>query len=207
MKILLADDHQLFLEGLQSILMGLGTDTEIETVYNGRDALEKLTEDTFDIALIDLRIPGIDGFGLLSELTKINCLVPVVLVTASEEPLDMQHALDLGAMGYVPKSSSAKQILDTVTSVLNGEISTPNNSPSMNNVVSSYLNWGSQHEITPRQMEVLSLIRRGMSNKAIADQLNLSLGTVKTHIAAIFQALGTRSRSETINKVKQLGLD
>ena len=206
MKIFLADDHHLFLEGMQSVLSGLADDVDIETSNNGIDALKVLSNDLFDIALIDLRLPSLDGFSILSELSKINCLTPVIMVTASEDPLDEQKAIDLGAMGFVPKSSSGQEIIHAINCVLDGEIVRQDNSifkfdDNPNN------NWASQHNITPRQLEVLRLIRHGLSNQAIADRLFLSTATIKTHIISIFQALGTQSRTEAIQKAQQLGLD
>jgi len=206
MKIFLADDHHLFLEGMQSVLSGLADDVAIETENNGFDALKMLSKELFDIALIDLRLPNLDGFSLLIELSKINCLTPVIMVTASEDPLDEQKAIDLGAMGFVPKSASGQEIIHAINSVLNGEIVRQDNSifrfeDNPNN------NWASQHNITPRQLEVLRLIRHGLSNQAIADKLFLSTATIKTHIISIFQALGTQSRTEAIQKAQQLGLD
>lgn len=100
MKIFLADDHHLFLEGIQTILTNLGSDIEVEYVFNGHDALEKLSEQSYDIALINLRLPGIDGFGLLTKLADLSCLTPVIIVTASEDPDDIKQALNLGAMGF-----------------------------------------------------------------------------------------------------------
>lgn len=128
------------------------------------------------------------------------------MVTASEDPLDEQKAIDLGAMGFVPKSSSGQEIIHAINCVLDGEIVRQDNSifkfdDNPNN------NWASQHNITPRQLEVLRLIRHGLSNQAIADRLFLSTATIKTHIISIFQALGTQSRTEAIQKAQQLGLD
>jgi len=206
MKIFLADDHHLFLEGMQSVLSGLADDVDIKTTNNGVDALKILSNELFDIALIDLRLPSLDGFSILSELFNINCLTPVIMVTASEDPLDEQKAIDLGAMGFVPKSSSGQEIIHAINCVLNGEIVQQDNSifrfddhPKTD--------WANQHNITPRQLEVLRLIRHGLSNQAIADKLFLSTATIKTHIISIFQALGTQSRTEAIQKAQQLGLD
>lgn len=207
MKIFLADDHHLFLEGMQSILAKLGTETTIHSCHNGHEALKRLSEESYDIALVDLRLPGIDGFSLLIELTRINCLVPIIIVTASEDPHDIERAIKLGAMGYVPKSSTGQQITDAIHSVLKGEIVTTNsnNLPDKKGNVQS--DWARLHNITPRQFEVLRLMKKGLTNQAIAEQLYLSKATVKTHIYAIFQSLGTQNRTETIAKIRQLGLD
>ena len=207
MKVLLADDHHLFLEGIRSVLKNIFSDVEFECVSNGHQALEKLSNNAYDVALIDLRLPGIDGFSLLEELSKSLCLTPIIMVTASEDPWDVDKTLELGAMGFVSKSSNGKQIQHAIESVLRGEIVKPSNNNQSNTLNSTSTDWASQHNLTIRQLEVLRLMRHGLSNKAIAEQLFLSLATVKTHIVAIFQALGTQSRTEAIKKAQQLGLD
>lgn len=207
MNVLLADDHRLFLEGMRSILNSIFSDVKFECVSNGHQALEKLSGIPYDVALVDLRLPGIDGFSLLEKLSRSLCLTPIIMVTASEDPWDVEKALQLGAMGFVSKSSNGKQIQHAIESVLCGEIIKPSNNSQSNALNATPTNWASQHNLTFRQLEVLRLIRHGLSNKAIADQLCLSLATVKTHIVAIFQALGTQSRTEAIKKAQQLGLD
>lgn len=207
MKIFLADDHQLFLEGMQSILIGIDPKIDIEFAYNGNDALKMLSKTNYDVALVDLRLPGLDGFSLLSELSKINCLVPIIIVTASEDPDDLKRAIDLGALGFVPKSSTGQQIIDTIKAVLNGEIVISNDDQRRQEKFEAQSNWARLHNITPRQLEVLRLMRIGLTNQAIAERLFLSTATVKTHIVTIFQTLGTKNRTETIEKIRQLGLD
>jgi NarL family two-component system response regulator LiaR len=207
MKILLADDHNLFLEGIRSVIKGIFTNTEFECVNDGHQALQYLSNTSYDIALIDLRLPGIDGFQLLDELSKSLCLTPIIIVTASEDPWDIDRAMQLGAMGFVSKSSNGKQIQQAIESVLQGDIVKPTTINQQGSINSTPSNWAKQHNLTPRQLEVLRLIRHGLSNKAIAEQLSLSLATVKTHIVAIFHVLETQSRTETIKKAQQLGLD
>ena len=207
MKIFLADDHQLFLEGMQSVLSYMAPDVQIYCAKNGVEALKQLTENVYDVALIDLRLPNLDGFSLLTELSKTNSLTPVIIVTASEDPQDVQLAINLGAAGFVPKSSSGQQIIAAINHVLNGEIVRPGDDCLAEDSTNGAESWARQHNITPRQLEVLRLIRHGLSNQAIADKLHLSMATVKTHIVALFQALNTQSRTETIRKAQQLGLD
>lgn len=224
-KLFLADDHQLFLEGIQTVLMNMddamlsNEKPQITSANNGLDALTALREGEFDIALIDLRLPKLDGFGLLQALSKINCFTPVIIVTASEDPQDIQQAFELGAMGFIPKSFSGQQIITAIKGVLKGELIKPDsdcftievNAKGKTNKAYKEKNtkadWAEQHHITPRQLEVLRLIRHGLSNQAIANKLCLSTATVKTHIVALFQTLGTQSRTETIRKAQQLGLD
>ncbi|MFP6789950.1 MAG: response regulator transcription factor [Thalassolituus sp.] len=207
MKILLVDDHQMFLDGMKALLTESDVVTAIEVVNNGRDALRRLQTGGFDIALIDLRLPILDGFTLLEEMNKRNNLTPIIIVSASRDPHDIEKAIELGAMSFIPKSSSGQKIIQTIRDVLGGKVVYSNNATVSAIFSEESEEWAAQHHITQRQLEVLRLVRKGLSNQAIADQLSLSVPTVKTHISAIFNALGTQSRTESSKKSHQLGLD
>ncbi|WP_221796727.1 response regulator [Oceanobacter mangrovi] len=209
MKILLVDDHQMFVDGLRGMLLGSSDlQAEVEAVHNGRDALQQMLAVDFDIALIDLRLPIMDGFSLLEELGRRENLTPVIIVSASRDPDDIRRAKSLGAMSFIPKSSSGQRIVQTIEAVLAGQLVYSEETAEEQDLASlSDEQWASLHNLTPRQLEVLRLVRKGLSNLEIADQLHLSLATVKTHLSAIFMALGAKSRSESSKKAHQLGLD
>ncbi|UXD86380.1 response regulator transcription factor [Thalassolituus hydrocarboniclasticus] len=208
MKILLVDDHQMFVDGLRGILSASDLNAEIETVNNGKAALERLKSVKFDIALVDLRLPIMDGFMLLSEMSKCGNLTPVIIVSASRDPEDMRKAIELGAMSFIPKSSSGDRIVQTIADVMNGKVVYSNKTDvNEEDFLSDGALWAAQHNMTPRQLEVLRLVKKGLSNQAIAEQLCLSVATVKSHLSAIFHALGAQSRSESSKKAHQLGLD
>lgn len=204
-KLLLVDDHQLFLDGLSALLNKADSIEKIDTVNNGKEAYDLLQSGQYDIALIDLRLPIMDGFQLLQLLSDSSCLVPIIIVSASADPIDIDMAFNLGAMSFIPKSSSGETILHTIEQVMSGQKVFPDNN--VTSLKPRAEQWASQHNITQRQLEVLRLMRQGLSNQAIAEQLSVSMATVKTHISAIFQALGTQSRSESSKKAHQLGLD
>lgn len=209
MKILLIDDHTLFLEGLRSMLTKLNPSSQITSFNNGYDALQDLSRNTYDVALMDLAIPRVDGLSLLKQLKEKNCLTPIIVVTASESPDDIDQAFKLGALGFIPKSSNGDTIATAIEQVLNGVIYRPEYTLTKHAKPStvSHDNWAKQHNITPRQLQILLFIRQGLSNQEIASQLHLSLSTVKTHISAIFTALEVQSRTEASNRAHQLGLD
>ncbi len=204
MRILLADDHQLVLDGLCAILEAQEGCDAIVCVRDGHAALDQLTRGDFDVALIDLRLPGRDGISLLEALGERNCLVPVIIVTASEDPDDRQQALEAGAMGYIPKSASGQQIADAVLAIEQGQMV---DLDAMDELDQAQRDWARMHHITPRQYQVLRLARRGLSNQAIAEHLALSTATVKSHLAALFKAFGTQNRTETIEKARRLGME
>ena len=205
MRILLADDHQLFLDGLRGILLEMDADAEIVCVRDGNAALAALTTNAFDIALIDLRLPAYDGISLLEELGNRGCLTPVIIVTASEDPDDRRRVLEEGAMGFVPKSASCGQITDAIRAVLRGDIADAETIA--DEMSRSMRDWGRKHHVTPRQMQVLRLMAHGLSNQEIAERLSLSLATVKSHVAALFEAFDARSRTETVEKARRFGLE
>ncbi|MEK9711876.1 MAG: response regulator transcription factor [Thalassolituus sp.] len=209
MKILLVDDHQMFLDGLSAILNSSTLEASVEVASNGRTALERLLAGDIDIALIDLRLPVIDGFTLLDELKQCNSLTPVIVVSASRDPDDIRRCMSLGAMSFIPKSSSGQRIIQTIIDVMAGNMVFDTGAAERK--VPDYLDeskeWAALHNITPRQLEVLRLVRKGLSNQAIAEELFLSVATVKSHLSAIFYALGAQNRSESSKKAHQLGLD
>lgn len=207
MNILLADDHQMVLEGTRAALSALGPDNlNVDCVNNGLDALASLRKDSYDVALIDLRLPGLDGFSLLTEVAKLTIATPIIMVSASSDPEDVQRALALGARAFVSKSQSAQEMLHAVSAVLKDQAGHTTTDDS-HAVLPDLSDWAALHRITARQLEVLRAVQRGSSNSEIADQLGISLPTVKTHIAAIFDSLGAANRTEAINKARLLGLD
>lgn len=209
MKILLVDDHQMFLDGLQSILMTSDLVHNVECVNDGENAFKKLIGSDFDVALIDLRLPVLDGFRLLEAANEAACLVPIIVVTASKAPEDIRRAKELGALSFISKASSSAQILDTISRVLNGELVFPSENPALNNMTGELqsVDWADKHNLTKRQLEVIRLIKQGLSNQEIADHLFVSLATVKSHLSTIFKTLDAKSRTEVISKAYQLGLD
>lgn len=207
MQLLIADDHRLFCDGLRGILLQLRPDTEISVAENGKDALEILCADNdLDLAFIDLRLPVYDGFSLLDRVSAAGCLTPIIIISASTDPRDAKRALETGAMGYITKSSSGIELLDAAERVLSGQTVCPLLEKATP-VFDGQTRWARMHHITPRQLEVLRLVKRGLSNQEIAGKLHISMPTVKTHIASLFDSLQAKSRSEVIQKATQLGLD
>jgi len=206
MKILLVDDHQMFLDGLSVILSESDLAADVEAVNNGKDALKKLLSNEFDVALIDLRLPIMDGFSLLERMNECNNLTPIIIVSASRDPGDIRKAIELGAMSFISKSSSGQRIIQTIHGVFEGKTVYSAEYDALFDLSESK-EWATQHNMTLRQLEVLRLVRKGLSNHAIAEELCLSVATVKSHISAIFHALGAQSRSESSEKAHQLGLD
>ncbi len=216
MNILIADDHRLFLEGLRHLLLELYPDSMIDVVGNGLDALEKLTHrNQFDLALLDLKLPGMDGFTLLTRLTEQRCLIPVLVISSSEDPEDIHTVMASGASGFVSKSFSPAEMRKAIDTILLGDLYLPqhllntadDNTQQSGQHSAQRPDWARQHNMTARQLEVLRLVKNGYANREIASRLLITERTVKAHIQALFENLDAQNRTTLVRKASQLGLD
>jgi DNA-binding NarL/FixJ family response regulator len=215
MKVLLIDDHPLILTALQNVIQGIGEHVSVVGVAGARGAREALVADpSFDLVLLDLRLGDADGFELLAELRNAYPAVPVVVVSASDRSADVIRAIDLGAMGFVPKRASNETLQEALHVVMKGGIYVPQ--MTMSGDAETAPESGPRpapvtpraalaaFKLTPRQTDVLGLLLRGQSNKLIARELNLSVETVKDHVAAVLRALGVNSRTQAVLAVSQM---
>jgi len=229
MKVLLIDDHPLILTALQSVIKGMGDDVTVVAVdgaVGARAALKEAAD--FDLVLLDLALADADGFDLLVELRAAYPAVPVVVVSASERSSDVIRAIDSGAMGFVPKRASNDALFAALHTVMSGGIYLPDQmvglrpgdraAPAEVDTAPDVMRIGEQarpeaHQqvaslekigLTPRQNEVLALLLQGKPNKLIARELNLSVETVKDHVAAVLRALNVSSRTQAVVAVGQM---
>ncbi len=228
MKVLLIDDHPLILQALQAVIEGLGTDTTVIGANSARAARETLeAASDFDLVLLDLHLGDADGFDVLVELRAAHPALPVVVVSASDRSSDVIRAIDAGAMGFVPKRASNETLYEALHMVMSGGIYVPpmtmgsepaakpegDTVPSVLRVLretahDSGFQTGAvplvDLGLTPRQTEVLALLLKGQPNKLIARELNLSVETVKDHVAAVLRTLGVSSRTQAVLAVSQM---
>ena len=228
MKVLLIDDHPLILAALQSVIQGMGGDVSVVGAGSARAARDTLMADAdFDLVLLDLHLGDADGFDVLDELRAKYPALPVVVVSASDRTSDVIRAVDAGAMGFVPKRASTETLHEALNMVMSGGIYVPpmtmgsepapklegDTVPSVLRVVSeqaqdSGFSTGAMRlaevGLTPRQTEVLGLLLKGQPNKLIAREMNLSVETVKDHVAAVLRALGVSSRTQAVLAVSQM---
>jgi DNA-binding NarL/FixJ family response regulator len=228
MKILLVDDHPLILSALQSVIQGLRPDVTVVTAGSARAARQTLKTDAdFDLVMLDLQLGDADGFDVLDEFRSTYPALPVVVVSASDRQSDVIRAVDAGAMGFVPKRSSNEALYDALQVVMSGGIYIPTmamgseraSPPADGDAVQQALdvvhNNARPEEmqtqqplaslgLTPRQTEVLALLLQGKPNKLIARDLNVSVETVKDHVAAVLRALGVSSRTQAVLAVGQM---
>ena len=208
-NILIADDHSLVRDGLRNLLSELSNDLNIVECVNCQQTIDAVeARQDLDLILFDLRMPDLDGFKVLERLANNMNAVPVVVVSASEDIGSMQRALDIGAMGYIPKSESNEVMLSAIRLVLSGGVYMPSK-------ITHFRPTDSQQAVqqkssafsslTSRQYEVLCLIMEGRSNRDIADVLELSEVTVKTHVSAVLKNLGVNSRTQAVLQANKLG--
>jgi len=215
MKILIADDHELFRDGLRHVLTQLdGTVSIVEASdYPQAIALSE-TEADIGIVLLDLGMPGMPWSEGLQSLRKtLPSEVPIIVLSASDDRRHVLQAVNLGAAGFIPKTSSSRVMLSALKLVLSGGVYLPpallDQSGDAGTTENSGGNSGHEHNasfLTPRQREVLALLGQGKSNKEIARVLQLAEGTVKLHVTAILKALNVNNRTRAVVAASQLGL-
>ena len=162
----------------------------------------------FDVALIDLGMPGMDGFSAIGAVRRSAPDIYLVVVSASEEPQTVRKALDAGAHGYICKSAGSASMMDGIRSVLEGDtfvsphIIVPDAPAPAGEMDGERL----QALLTPRQRDVLGMLRQGKSNKEIARDLNLAEITVKLHVTAILRSLGCENRTQAAILAAKMGI-
>ena len=206
MKILLIDDHALFREGLSHVLRKLDDHVSILDASGLELAKQYIAENPdLDLVLLDLHMPEHSGFDILEIFTKSYPTLPVVILSASTTRSDIQHALDLGAMGFIPKDTTGNVMLSALQLILSGGIYTPTDLAQPTNQ-STQQAGDKVPTLTPRQLDVLKAIVQGHSNKIIAAELELAEATVKMHVTAILNGLGVSNRTQAVIAAEKLGL-
>ena len=161
--------------------------------------------------LVDLSMPGIDGFSGIAAFGKLRPELPVIVISSSENPADVRRSLRAGALGYIPKSTPARAMMSAVQFVLEGNVYVPpavfiggESADAPETLAANVPETPSQ--LTPRQLDVLRLICDGRANKEIATALDLSDKTVKAHVTTIFKTLGVVNRTQASNAARRFGL-
>ncbi len=210
MKVLLIDDHELFRDGMRYVLDKLGDGIQIFDSCSYEDALPVIQNNPdLDLILLDLGLPGLSDIDALKAIRTEAPSTPVVILSSNSDGKKVQDILELGAQGYIPKSTNSKILLNSLKLVLAGGIYIPpeilarikesadetvNEQPEIPNV-----------QLTPRQLEVLGKLTRGYSNKEISLDLGMAEATVRVHIAAILKALNVSNRTKAAHIALQKG--
>ncbi|MFV0371442.1 MAG: response regulator transcription factor [Azonexus sp.] len=214
-RFLVVEDHALVRESMVGLLCQMEAGVSVQECADLEAAFDVLDDDSdYDLMLLDLALPGVDGFSGLDILRRRYPAMPVVVVSAFDDPPSVTRALHLGASGFIPKTLNGSELLLAVRHVLEGNIYRPNlpegPRPDKLTPPPPVAERGVRPEeigLTERQAQVLDLMVRGLSNRSIAQQLNLSEGTVKIHASAIFKVLGVNSRTQALIAAARYGLE
>jgi len=209
MKILVIDDHPLIQEALRHVLVALDPALEFIQAQDASEAHAALSrEPDTDLILLDLALPGCDGFDLLAELRREWPGMPVLVLSATHDRETVEHALDLGAMGFIPKTANTRVLLEALQLVLAGGVYVPSEPLRASSAVRprTTVTRPEQLGLTLRQADVLKLLVQGKPNKLICRDLKLSEGTVKVHVSAILRALNVRNRTQVVIELARRGV-
>ncbi|MGF0537472.1 response regulator [Agrobacterium sp. ES01] len=208
LTIIIADDHPLFRGALRQAVSGMEAPQTIIEAGDFEAARKAATDHPdADVLLLDLAMPGVSGFsGLMSLRAEFNSL-PIVIVSASDDQTTIRRALELGASGFISKSSGIDDIRAAIQVVLQGDIWTP-----------QFYHGGQEHDpdvadlisrlrtLTPQQGRVLSMLGEGLLNKQIAYELGVSEATIKAHVSAILLKLKVDSRTQAVIQLGKINM-
>ena len=197
---MIADDHPLFRGALREAVTGLFEHIDIAEAGTFNEVAELLERGgDVDLILLDLTMPGVRGFSGLMYLRAQYPSVPVIVVSANDDPAAIRRCMEFGASGFIPKTLGVEAMRTAISRILRGGVWTP---PDVD------LSAGSDTEtaelmarmatLTPQQVRVLMMLSEGLLNKQIAYQLGVSEATVKAHVSAILQKLGVESRTQAV---------
>ena len=207
--VIVADDHPLFRTAIKEALEAEQGETNFLEA-NSFESLQKLVDEQkeVDLVLLDLHMPGVSGFAGLVYLCKRYPSVPVVIISANEDPVVIRRALEHGAAGFIPKSSSIDTITQAISSILMGEIWAPalTHSDLPGNNTSEVELAERMAQLTPQQFKVLMMMSQGLLNKQIAYELGVSEATIKAHVTAIMSKLGVSNRTQAVLAANQLAI-
>ena len=208
--VIVADDHPLFREALGLALQKALGGVEIVEAGNMAE-LEQLSREHehADLVLLDLHMPGVQGFSALIYLRAHHPELPVCIISANDSTSVMQRAMDHGAAAFIHKSASVDEIREALQCVLAGDIWYPSEiDGAATNTANEELDVAERiGELTPQQFRVLMMVAEGMLNKQIAYDLEISEATVKAHMTAIFRKLGVTNRTQAVLMAKRLAVE
>ena len=200
--LLIADDHPLFRGALRQAVTGLVGNAhvgEAGTFEEVTDLLERDGSGDVDLILLDLSMPGVRGFSGLMYLRAQYPSLPIVVVSANDDPAVIRHCMEFGASGFIPKTLGIDALRQAIARVLQGEVWTP---PDVDLTRQSDAETAAMiarlSTLTPQQVRVLMMLSSGLLNKQIAYELGVSEATVKAHVSAILQKLGVESRTQAV---------
>jgi len=199
-RVLCVDDHPIVREGMAAIL-NLQPDMMLAgAAANGAEGLERFIELRPDVALVDLQLPDMSGFDLIKKIKAKSPNARIIVLSSHEGDVDIQRALEAGAQGYVVKGLVREELLETIRSVHAGKRRLPAA------VAQKLAEHMADEPISPRELEVLSLMAGGKRNKEIAGELSIAEDTVKMHVRNILSKLQVNDRTEAVTIALRRGI-
>lgn len=199
-QVLIADDHVTVREGLAAMIGRQPDMRVVGEAANGREAVDLWLKHRPDVALLDLRMPVLDGVGAIEEIRRQEASARLIVLTTYDTDNEISGAIKAGAKGYLLKDAQREELLGCIRKVHDGETCIP---PSL---VAKLAAGMSSEALTGRELDVLTLLARGKSNKEIGANLYISETTVKSHLRSIFAKLNVLSRTEAITVASRRGL-
>jgi DNA-binding NarL/FixJ family response regulator len=199
-RVLCADDHPLVRKGIASILANEPDMQLVGEASNGREAVDKFRELHPDVVLMDLRMPEMDGVAATREIRRDAPEAKIIALTSYDGDQDIYRAIEAGVRGYILKEMVHTKVIQAIRTVQSGKRLMP---PEVAERLSEYF---PQVALTPREVEVLGLVARGMANKEIAHQLGTAAGTVKMHVQNILAKLGASDRTHAVTIALERGI-
>lgn len=207
MHVLMVDDHVMFLQGLRSLLGLMLPGLRVDTAHSIETAVVQVASANHDLVLLDWHLAEGDGDQAIERLREAGCLARIVVLSGETDAALIRRSVDCGAAGFVPKQYSSEQMISALEQVLAGQIflpfETPPDAPPATRDPESDPRLAG---LTPRQIDVYRAAARGLSNKLIARELGIAPSTVKSHLSAVFAALGVANRTEAAYQASREGL-
>lgn len=206
LRVLIADDHPVYRQGLERAIRERPELELVATCGDGRQALETITQLEPEIAIVDVRMPGLDGLAILSAVKRDGLRTRIVLLTGYEDSTAAYKALAAGAAGYVSKTSDNMELCDSIIKVARGETVI---APQFAAGIASEIQLREATErpaLTDREGEVLRLLAEGLTASRIGEQLHLSEATIKTHLHNLYDKLGVSDRAAAVATAMRWGL-
>lgn len=216
MKYLIVDDHALITGALSLMLEDRDPEAEVHTAATAREALDLVNrEGDADLLILDLSMPDVTGTDLMEEIVRMQPMLKILVVSGLADQESIMRVLQLGAAGFVPKSLDTEMLGNAIDFVLKGGVFIPSKLLTESQRVgfftrtAAHLKSSAEEPVhlTERQKDVLALLAQGAPIKRICRELDLSEGTVKTHVAAIYRAFGASNRTEALLAARRAGFD
>ena len=199
MRILVIEDHALVREGLLLSLKDAFGVTEVIGTCSADEASTLLAENAnYDLLLLDLMLPGTGGLVFLGVLRKCYPQLPVVILSAQDDTETVRRCVKQGAAGFIPKASSTEVLMEAVQQVMSGELWLPPEHRDLKAAARRPKSVAERYALTKTQSCVLDLLAEGKTNREISNLLDVTEGTVKIHVSAIFKALNVKNRSQAL---------